>query len=108
MFSHEVGNKQIFAILGYLVPVLFFLPLLDERLKKDSFARFHANQQFILLLLFVALTFAVNTFMVVITLFLYLAQLMNGLLIGLALYGAYTAYKGERRQLPLIGHLRIL
>lgn len=104
----EEGNKKAFAILGYVLPILFFLPLLNEQTKNDVFARFHANQQLILLLVYGVLTFALNLFVMSVYLVVNLVQLIHIVLIGFALYGAYYAYKGEMKELPVIGHFRIL
>jgi uncharacterized membrane protein len=46
-----MDQKRIIAILGYIIPILFFLPLVTD-LKNDPFARFHANQQILCLLVF--------------------------------------------------------
>lgn len=49
--SDNSQNKAI-AIIGYIIPILFFIPLLSEA-KNNAFAKFHANQQLNLLLFWV-------------------------------------------------------
>lgn len=106
--SPDESNRKLFGILGYIIPILFFLPLLNDSLKKDEFSRFHANQQLILLLVYFALTAVLNMFLLSMYMLYNLAQLVNFALIVLAVYGAYNAYKGEMKELPLIGQFKIL
>jgi uncharacterized membrane protein len=104
----DFSNQRLFAVLGYLVPILFFLPLLNDTLKENAFSRFHANQQLILLLLYVALGVLVNSMLLSMFWLYHVAQLLNVAILALAVYGAYGAYKEEQKELPLIGHFRIL
>ena len=47
--SDDVEKNKAMAIIGYIIPILFFIPLVTEA--KDSvYAKFHANQQLILLI----------------------------------------------------------
>lgn len=39
----DVQNNMIVAVLPYIIPILFFIPILVDR--NSSFCRFHANQQ---------------------------------------------------------------
>ena len=50
-----ISDHKMYAILGYILPFLFFLPLLSESSKNNPFARFHANQQLILLIILAAI-----------------------------------------------------
>lgn len=105
---NEIKDQRAFAILGYIFPILFFLPLLNEKTKNSPYARFHANQQLILLLVFVSVQFVLSY---MIRMFMYLLFLMDLVYLGLfalVVYGAYYAYKGNMKELPLIGHFRIL
>ena len=105
----DVNNTKTFAVLGYIVPILFFIPLIDEKTKKDTFAKFHANQQLILLILFVALQFLHSSvFMMLGGLGNMMMSLASLVLFGFAVFGALHAYKGKMKELPFIGHFRIL
>lgn len=105
----EFSRYQTFAILGYILPFLFFLPLLDEKTKHVPFVRFHANQQLILLVIILALYMLHNMlFMMLMLLGYYVSQLLNLVILGLAMYGAYNAYQGKMKELPLVGQFRIL
>ena len=46
----DVDNNKALAIVGYIIPILFFIPLLNESSKNSPFAKFHANQQLVLLI----------------------------------------------------------
>jgi uncharacterized membrane protein len=46
--TSDVEQNKPFAIIGYVIPVLFFIPMLAE--KKSPFGMFHAKQQLNLLL----------------------------------------------------------
>jgi len=100
---------KIFTVLGYIIPIFFFIPLLNEKWKNIPAVRFHANQQAVLLAAYLFLTLATQ-FLVTIYLqwFLQLLQIINLGLFVLSLYGAYQAYKDQMKHLPLIGHFQLL
>ena len=52
--STDAEKNKVMAIVGYILPILFFVPLLSEESKKSPFAKFHANQQLNLLLAAIA------------------------------------------------------
>lgn len=102
---------MLFAVLGYVLPFIFFLPLINDDLKRDPFSRFHANQQLILLGLIMVTSMLPHLFYLIFmftNLLLMLLQVMQFLILGLIAYGAYNAHKGEMKELPLIGQFRIL
>ena len=103
-------NVKIFAILGYVLPFLFFLPLVNEATKNNQFSRFHANQQLILLILWVAVqVFADNFLYMIIG---YGAHSLVGLLsIGvfvLAVIGIMNVMQNAMKELPFVGQFKIL
>jgi uncharacterized membrane protein len=105
------NNRALFAVLGYVLPFLFFLPLINDDLKHDPFSRFHANQQLILLGLIVLASMLPHLFYLLFmftSLLLMLMQAVQLLILVLIVYGAYNAYKGEMKELPLIGQFRFL
>lgn len=102
-------DHRTFAVLGYIIPPLFFLPLLNDETKHVPYVRFHANQQLILLILIVAVYVLHSTLMVMLmSLGLLVAKLLNLVIIVLAIIGAVHAYKGEMKALPVIGQFKIL
>ncbi len=108
--SSDNGDHKLFAILGYILPFLFFLPLLNEKSKHNAFARFHANQQLILLILGVGIHFLVTPFLIM---SLGFSAYMFSSLLNLALFvfvvlGVINASQEEMKELPLIGGFKLL
>lgn len=105
----DIADFKTLAVVGYILPFLFFLPLLDEKSKNVAYVRFHANQQLILLGLCIGVYFLQNTIIIFfMALGVFFVQLANGVLLVLAIIGAISAYKGELQELPFVGHFRIL
>lgn len=102
-------DQKVFAVLGYLFLPLFFMPLLNEKMKHHRFTKFHANQQMILLIVALAVYFMHSVLFIFFQgLSIYLVQAVNVGIFALALYGAYYAYEEERKELPLLGQFKIL
>lgn len=107
--DNDMSRYRTFAILGYILPFLFFLPLLEDKTKNVPYVRFHANQQLILLILAFGV-YVVHNILYITVLFSYLmlAQLLNLGLLMLAIFGIYHAYNGKMKEFPLVGQFRIL
>jgi len=105
-----MDNKKLYGILGYIIPILFFLPLIDEKLKTDVSARFHANQQLILLIAAFALHFVVSNvlYMVLGPMAFMLSNLVNLVVVAFIVLGVLNILKGVDKELPVIGKFRIL
>lgn len=97
-------NKPM-AIIGYIIPILFFIPLVTDA-KSSVFAKFHANQQLNLLLAAIA----VNVVGGIIPFLGWFIILPIGsiLLIVLAIIGIINGAKGEMKKLPIIGGYEII
>lgn len=108
--TDAVADHKMYAILGYILPFLFFLPLLSESSKNDPFARFHANQQLILLIIFVAVHFVVNNiiYMVLGPIWYMFMPILNLALLVLVILGVINAAQGTMKELPFVGKFRIL
>jgi uncharacterized membrane protein len=107
--SNDHSDHKLFAILGYILPFLFFLPMLQEGSKNDPFARFHANQQLVILAVWLAV-YVVSTVlfsMMYMPLF-FLMPLINLALLVLAILGIINAAQGEMKPLPVIGKFELL
>lgn len=105
----DVSEYRTFAILGYVIPILFFVPLLDEKTKKVPYVRFHANQQLILLITAIAVSFLHSMFLMMLSAIGYfIYQLLGLALLALVIIGAINGYQGNMKELPFIGHFRIL
>ncbi len=104
-----IDNNKLFGILGYLIPIIFFVPLINEKTKNIPYVRFHANQQLILLIIAFAAYFLQNfMYMMFLSIGVFLFQAVNLGLLALAIIGAINAYKGEMTELPFVGTFRIL
>lgn len=93
-------------IIGGLSYIFFFLPLINGNQK--AFNRFHANQG---LLLFI-LTIIINALNIGISYFQYVDSVFVvfsfGLLLYLFLLGVNSAARGEKREFPRIGKIKII
>ena len=97
-------NKPM-AIIGYIIPILFFIPLVTDA-KNSPFAKFHANQQLDLLLAAVV----INIVGGVVPFLGWFIILPFGsiFLIIVAIMGIVNAAKGTMKKLPLIGGINII
>jgi len=98
-------NKAI-AIVGYILPILFFIPLVTDA-KNSPFAKFHANQQ-LNFLLFLVIGYIVSGILmfVVIGFLLYFLVLIGNVVF--LIMGIINAAKGEMKELPIIGGFKLL
>ncbi len=105
MADPDVEKNKLMAIIGYIVPILFFVPLITDA-KDSPFAKFHANQQLVLLIVAIAVNLA-GTFIPFIGWFLILPVGMI-LVIILAIMGVINASQGQMKPLPLIGGAELI
>lgn len=112
--THPAGDNKVYGIVGYVLPILFFLPLVMDQLKHDAFARFHANQQLLLVVLSVAIM-VINTMLV--NMFWYMPMMLP--LVGLfqfawlgvfvlQILGVVAVVNHRMTPLPLIGHITLI
>ena len=98
--------KKLWGIVGYIFPVLFFIPLVMEELKTNSYSKFHANQQLVLLLAAVAVNI-VGGVIPVLGWFIIL-PIGSILLIVLAVMGIINVANDRMKPLPIIGGIEII
>jgi len=103
--NEDVEKNKAMAIVGYIIPILFFIPLVTEA-KNSVFAKFHANQQLNLLLAAIAVNI-VGTIIPFLGWFIIL-PLGSILLIVLAIIGIINGAKGEMKKLPIIGGFELI
>lgn len=103
--NDDVEKNKVMAIVGYVIPILFFVPLISEA-KNSPFAKFHANQQLLLLLAAIAVN-VVGTVIPVLGWFIIL-PLGTIAVFVLAIMGIINAVKGEMKKLPMIGGYEII
>jgi len=104
--DQPADTKKIWGIVGYIFPILFFVPLIMDDLKTNAYSKFHANQQFVLLLFAVA----VNVIGGVIPILGWFIILPIGsiILIVLAIIGVINASKERIKPLPIIGGIHLI
>lgn len=95
-------SYALLCYLGVLVLIPFFL------VKGSAYARFHVNQGLLFFLSWAAVNVVFGALSSVIPFFLFLLVLANFCLIGVALLYLLRVAKGQSRELPLIGKLRLL
>lgn len=102
----DVSQVRLFGILGYIFPILFFLPLVTDA-KNNTFAKYHANQQLLLLLfLIIGNTAASILTVILIGLLLYPVVWIFGLVC--MVMGILNVVNDRQKPLPLIGTITTL
>lgn len=101
----DAEKNKAMAIIGYIIPILFFIPLVTDA-KNSAFAKFHANQQLNLLLAAIAVNI-VGTVIPVLGWFIIL-PLGSIALIVIAIMGIVNAVKGVMKKLPIIGGFNLI
>ena len=101
----DVEKNKAMAIVGYIIPILFFIPLVTDA-KNSPFAKFHANQQLNLLLVAVVINI-VGGIIPFIGWFIILPLGMIFLIV-VAIMGIISASKGDMNALPLIGGFKLI
>lgn len=104
----SADTHKILAIVGYIFPILFFIPLLSAEGKQDVFAMFHANQQLNLLIAGIALWVLMMIVGGIVPFFFLLFPLVQIAFLVFMVLGIINAVKGEMKELPAIGHFRFL
>lgn len=99
--ADAVAQHKLWAILGYIIPILFFIPLVNESSKHNTFARFHANQQLLLFITW-AIGWVLMMFIAVLGMVVYLFALI------LMIIGIVNAAGGKMKRLPLVGGFTLI
>ena len=121
MVDSDVEKNRIMAIVGYLFPIFFFVPLITEG-KDSPFARFHANQQLLLLISGVVLYIAglvilpigllfislICSLAWVVLLVVLVCKALWLVLAILGIIGIINVWRGEMKPLPAIGGTEII
>jgi len=103
----DVEDNKIMAIIGYIFPILFFIPLLSDETKKSPFAKFHANQQLIFLI-FCLGGWILSSFLMVILIGFVLMPLVFIASFVFMIMGIINSVNGEMKKLPIIGKFEII
>ena len=101
--SIEVDKNKPLAVIAYLLPILFFLPILGDG--NSTYCKFHANQSLTWLIVLVLLSIVR-----IILLFIPVLGVLCNIIIWLAILAVMIVYiigavKGKAYRMPLVGNL---
>lgn len=99
--NKEVEEGKVCAILAWIFPVGLIWYLVDEKMKKNSFARVHVQQSLILAIVSIIVSVA-GSIIPIIGWFLVLPIGSLAVLV-LWLIGIINALSGKSKELPIIG-----
>ena len=102
-FTYEDREKnKILAIIAYLLPILFFLPYLND--KNSEYTRFHANQSltWLITLVVMGIVFKIVSFIPIIG-FILAYLLYPCCVLAIDAGFAYGCMYGKAYKLPFIG-----
>lgn len=101
--SSDVQQYKIQAVLPYLIPILFFLPIVSN--KESNFCRFHANQQLIWLIACVVIIIVLRiiSFIPVLGTLIYVLASLAVLVFSILLM--VSASQGKAVKIPFVGNL---
>ena len=102
--ENNASNDKLMGILSYL-GILFLIPLLLA--KESEFARFHVNQGLLNFILAAVISCATSISSAISGVF-GIIGILEIVPIVFAVMGIVNAYKGEMKELPLIGSIRLI
>ena len=100
--AQDIADNKLVASISYFY-CLFFVPLLI--CPRSSFARFHANQA---LILFLVSTIGGAVLRFIPILGGFAAWIFGLFVLFFGVSGFLNAYGGKARELPFVGHLRLI
>lgn len=103
--AEDMQKNKVQAILPYLIPILFFLPLVADKEKNSAFCKFHANQQFTWFLVTAFFGIVENVLGIIPVLGGIIGSLLGIAELIIALCLMYGASKGKALRLPFVGDL---
>ena len=112
--EQDVEKNKVLAIVGYIFPILFFIPLVTDA-KNSTYAKFHANQQLLLLILGFAGGFGLAIISNILASIPFIGWVTGTLLLSvfwlflliLAVIWIINAAKGAIKKLPVIGEITV-
>ena len=102
----DVQANKVMAIIGYIFPLLFFIPLVTDA-KTSPFARFHANQQLVFLILYFCASLLSGALMIILIGWCLFAIVVVASLAHM-IQGILNASSGKMTPLLLIGAIKII
>jgi len=98
------SQTKLWAILGYIIPILFFVPLITDA-KNDPFAKYHANQQLNLLLYWIAIQIVLPLIPIIGWILLPVAYIIGLIFL---IMGLVNAAGDKQKPLPVIGKFELI
>lgn len=104
--AKEGGNSKVCAILAYLlIGIIWYF--VDEKMKKDSFAKFHVKQGIVLLIFAIAWSIALSILSAIlmfgIAILWPLIMLLYYVPLVFTIIGIVNAVGNKEKELPIIG-----
>lgn len=103
----EDSNDKVYGILSYIG----ILVIVSIAMGKSQFARFHANQGLVLLIVEFVCSIVLSIGMLIPgirIIFLIIGGLLWLPCLALAIYGIVTAANGEMKEIPVIGTVKLI
>jgi uncharacterized membrane protein len=97
--AEQVSKGKPIAIIMYIIPILFFIPLVADDYKNE-YGKFHANQA--LLILIIEIISSVLSFTIIVPFVLGIVSLVFIIL------GIVSACNGTSQPLPVIGQINLI
>ncbi len=100
----DVQKFKVQAILPYLIPILFFLPVVAGD-KNSKFCKFHANQQLAWLIVGVVIGILMKVLSLIPVLGAICCSLLSLATLVLTVMLMISAYQGKAIRIPFVGSL---
>ncbi len=99
--AKDINEGKLCAFLMYLFPIGLIWFLVDEKMKKNAFAKFHLKQSIVLIISAVIINIA-GSFIPIIGWFIIL-PIGSLFIFILWIVGVINSLSGKQKQLPVIG-----
>ncbi len=104
MFDYNEVKKNIIpAVLPYLFPILFFIPIIVD--KNSVFCKFHSNQQFTWLIVTIIIELVKKIIGIIPIIGWIVNVVIDIAMLIVSLSFMYGASKGKALRLPFVGNL---
>lgn len=101
--ASDVQQYKVQAVLPYLIPILFFLPIISN--KDSSFCKFHSNQQLIWLITCVVIEIVMWIISFIPVLGMIINWLVSIAILAFAILLMISASQGKAVKIPFVGDL---
>ena len=100
--SKDIEAGKVCALLSYLlVGIIWYF--VDEKMKKNSFVKFHVKQGLVLIIFSIIVSIVGSIFWFIPFLGWVIMDILNLAILVLAIVGIVNSLNGEKKELPVIG-----